>query len=164
MGFNSAFKGLRRALRWVFPVVFVQYKQYNVLSSQNTTVNTVVFWLLNTLYCLDWEGACPLWAISMTFLFKKDNRIVRHHHHNHHHVHEWLGVFPVPGSSKCNWSLHLFLGRPMFLSPFGLYCNACFRILFVSILCTCCSHFSWYCFISFTIFSARVFSLIHWFF
>ena len=134
MGFNSGFKGL---------------------SSQNRTVFTVVFWLLNTLYCLDWEGACPLWAISMTFLFKKDNRIVRHHHHNHHHVHEWLGVFPVPGSSKCNWSLHLFLGRPMFLSPFGLYCNACFRILFVSILCTCCSHFSWYCFISFTIFCAR---------
>jgi len=34
----------------------------------------------------------------------------------------------------------------------------------VSILCTCCSHFSWYCFISFTIYSAPVFSLIHWFF
>jgi hypothetical protein len=28
----------------------------------------------------------------------------------------------------------------------------------------CCNHFSWYCFISFTIFSAPVFSLIHWFF
>jgi len=72
----------------------------------------------------------------------------RHHHHNH--VHEGLGVFRVPWSSKWNWSLHLFLGRPMFLRPFGLYCNACFSILFVSILCTCCSHFSWYCFISFT--------------
>ena len=34
----------------------------------------------------------------------------------------------------------------------------------MSILCTCCSHFSWYCFISFTIFFAPVFSLIHWFF
>ena len=34
----------------------------------------------------------------------------------------------------------------------------------MSILCTCCSHFSWYCFTSFTIFSAPVFSLIHWFF
>jgi hypothetical protein len=33
----------------------------------------------------------------------------------------------------------------MFLSPFGLYCSACFGILFVSILCTCCSHFFWYC-------------------
>ena len=32
----------------------------------------------------------------------------------------------------------------------------------MSILCTCCSHFSWYCFISFTILCA--FFLIHWFF
>jgi len=31
-------------------------------------------------------------------------------------------------------SLHLFLGRPLFLSPFGLYCNACCVIPFVSIL------------------------------
>ena len=60
-------------------------------------------------------------------------------------------MFPVPWSSKWNWSLHLFLGRPMFLRPFGLYCNACFGNLFVSILCTCCSHFSWYCFIFFTV-------------
>jgi len=61
---------------------------------------------------------------------------------HHHHAHEGLGVFPVPWSSKWNWSLHLFLGRPTFLRPVGLYCNACFGILFVSILCTCCSHFS----------------------
>jgi len=46
----------------------------------------------------------------------------------------------------------------MCLRPFGLYCSACLGILFVSILCTCCSHFYWYCFISFTIFSAPVFS------
>jgi len=52
----------------------------------------------------------------------------------------------------------------MFLRPFGLYRNACFGILFMSILCTCCSHFFWYCFISFTIFCAPVFSLMHWFF
>jgi hypothetical protein len=52
-----------------------------------------------------------------------------------------LGVFPVPYSSRCSWSLHLFLGRPMFLRPFGWYCSACFSSLFVSILCTCCSHF-----------------------
>ena len=76
-------------------------------------------------------------------------------------------------SSSCSWRvrrvscsliLHLFLGRPMFLRPFGLYCSACFGSLFVSILCTCCSHFSWYCFISFTMFCAPVFCLIHWFF
>ena len=52
----------------------------------------------------------------------------------------------------------------MCLRPFGLYRSACLGILFVSILCMCCSHFSWYCFISFTIFTAPVFSLIHWFF
>jgi len=52
----------------------------------------------------------------------------------------------------------------MFLCPFGLYCSACFGILFVSILCTCCSHFFWYCFISSTMFCAPVFSLIHWFY
>jgi hypothetical protein len=65
-------------------------------------------------------------------------------HHHHHHVHEELGVFPVPWSSGWIWSLLLFLGRPIFLRPFGLYCSACFSILFVSILCTCCGHFFWY--------------------
>jgi len=79
------------------------------------------------------------------------------HHHHHHHVPERLGVFPVPCSSRWSWSLHLFLGRPMFLRPFGLYRSACFGIPFVSILCTCCSHFFWYCFISFTVFCAPVF-------
>ena len=73
-------------------------------------------------------------------------------------------MFPVPWSSRWSWSLHLFVGRPMFLRPFGLYFSACFGSLFVSILCTCCSHFSWYCFISFTMFCAPVFPLIHWFF
>jgi len=75
----------------------------------------------------------------------------------HNHNHEGLGVFLVPWSSRCSWSLHLFLGRPMFLCPFGLYCSSCFGILFVSIPCTCFSHFSWYCFISFTMFCAPVF-------
>ena len=50
------------------------------------------------------------------------------------------------------------------LSSFGLYCNACFGILFVSILCACCSHFSWYCFISCTMSCAPVFPLMHCFF
>ena len=49
---------------------------------------------------------------------------------------------------KCSWSLHLFLGRPTFLRPFGLYCSVCFGSLFVSTLCTCFSHFFWYCFSS----------------
>jgi len=70
--------------------------------------------------------------------------------HHHHHVREGLGVFPVLWSSRWSWSLHLFLGRPLILRPFGLYCSACFGSLFVSILCTCCCHFFWYCFISFT--------------
>ena len=86
------------------------------------------------------------------------------YHHHHHHVPEGLGMFPVPWSSRWSWSLHLFFGRPMFRRPFGLYRSACFGILFLSILCTCCSHFFWYCFISFTMFYAPVFPLIHWFF
>ena len=77
--------------------------------------------------------------------------------HHHHHVHEGLGVFPVPWSSKWSWSLHLFFGLPMFRRPLGLYCSSCFGIPFLSILCTCCSHFFWYCFISFTMFCAPVF-------
>ena len=88
-------------------------------------------------------------------------------HHHHHHVQEGLGLILFLVSSKWNWSLHLFLGRPMCLRPFGLYCSACLGILFVSILCMCCSLFSWYCFISFTIFSAPVFfpnTLVFFFF
>ena len=69
----------------------------------------------------------------------------------HHHVPEVLGVVPVPWSSRWSWSLHLFLGRPIFLRPFIWYCGACFGVLYVSILCACCSHFSWYCFVSFTV-------------
>jgi hypothetical protein len=64
---------------------------------------------------------------------------IHHHHHHHDHVREVLGVFPVPWSSRGSWSLHLFLGRPMFLRPFGLYCSACFGILSVPIPCTCCN-------------------------
>ena len=88
---------------------------------------------------------------------------IYHLHHHHHHVPEGLGVFPVPWSWRWSWSLHLFLGRPMFLRPFDLYCSACFGSLFVSILCTCCSHFFWYCFISFTMFCTPIFCLIHWY-
>ena len=83
---------------------------------------------------------------------------------HHHHVPEGLRMFPVPWSSRWSWSLHLFLGRPMFLRPFGLYCSACFGSLFVSILCTCCNHFFWYYFISFTMFCTPFFCLIHWLF
>ena len=72
-----------------------------------------------------------------------------------------VATFPGTVFSRWSWSLHLFLGRPMFLLPFGLYCSACFGSVFVSILCTCCSYFSWYCFISFTMFCAPLFCLIH---
>ena len=48
-----------------------------------------------------------------------------HHHHHHHHIVEGLGMFPVPWASRWSWSLPLFLGCPMFLRPFGLYCSAC---------------------------------------
>jgi hypothetical protein len=73
------------------------------------------------------------------------SHLYNHHHPHHHHVHEGLCMFPDPWSSRWSWSLHLFLSRPMFLLPFGLYCSAYFGSLSVSILCTCCSHFSWYC-------------------
>jgi hypothetical protein len=89
-------------------------------------------------------------------------RTLKLYHHHHHHVPEGLGVFPVPWSPRWSWSLHLFLGLPMFFRPFGLYCSACFGSLFASILCTSCSHFSWYCFISFTMFCVPVFCLMHW--
>ena len=52
----------------------------------------------------------------------------------------------------------------MFRLPSGLYFSTCLGSLFLSILCTCCSHFFWYCFISFTIFCAPIFFLIHWLF
>ena len=52
----------------------------------------------------------------------------------------------------------------MFRLPSGLYFSACLGSLFLSILCTCCSHFFWYCFISFTMFCTPDFPLIHWFF
>jgi hypothetical protein len=97
------------------------------------------------------------------FTEKKLKRKSTHLYHHHlRHVHEVLGLFPVPWSSVWCWSLHLFLGRPLFLRPFGLYCSPCFGILFVSIPCTCCSHFSWYCSVSFTMLCAPVFSPIHW--
>ena len=69
---------------------------------------------------------CELWKFITWVIF-----------HHHHHVHEGLGVFPVSWSSKWSWYLHLFFSHPMFLCPFGLYCNACFGILFVSILPAC---------------------------
>ena len=49
--------------------------------------------------------------------------IKAHYHHQQHHndVPEGLGVFPVPRSSRCSWSLHFFLGRPMFLRPFCVH-------------------------------------------
>jgi len=90
------------------------------------------------------------WYLQAEWQHKNRN----HHHHHHHHVPEGLGVLPVPWTSNWSWPLHLFFGRPMFLRPFGLYRNTCFVILFVSIHCTCCSHFFWYCFISSTMFCA----------
>ena len=52
-------------------------------------------------------------------------------YHHRHHVHEGLGVFPVPWSSKWNCSLHLFLGRPMFLPPFFVYIVALVLVLYL---------------------------------
>ena len=81
-------------------------------------------------------------------------------HHHHHHVSEGLGML------SCSLILMKLVPPPLpwssrVPSSFGLYYNACFGSLFVSIFCTCCSHFFWYCFISFTILCAPVFSLIY---
>ena len=73
----------------------------------------------------------------------------------------------ISSSSSCSLILKIKLVPPSLPRssyvprPFGLYCSACFGSLFVSILCTCCSHFFWYCFISFTMFCTPVFCLIH---
>ena len=83
---------------------------------------------------------------------------------HHHHVQEGLGLIPVPCILKMKLVPPSLPQSSYVSSSFGLNCSACLGILFVSILCMCCSHFSWYCFISFTIFSAPVFFLIHWFF
>ena len=105
-----------------------------------------------------WRCMTPLRSVPVL------SEVATFHHHHYHHVPEGLGVFPVPWSSRWSWSLHLFLGCPMFLRPFGLYCSACFGSLFVSILSTCCSHFFWYCFISFTMLCAPVSCLMQWLF
>ena len=88
-----------------------------------------------------------------------------HHHHHHHHVHEGLGVFPVPCSSRCSWSLHLFLGRPMFLRSFGWYFSACAYYLCPSSVHVVSTFPYTAFFLSFfNVFRSAVFSLIRWFF
>ena len=107
------------------------------------------------------------WSYTSTppaCLHSVDREKVYHLSPHHRHVQEVLGLIPVP----CILKMKLVppsLPRSSYVSSsFGLYCRACLSILFVSILSMCCSHFSWYCFISFTVFSAPVFSVIHWFF
>ena len=96
-----------------------------------------------------------------------------------HHSRFAQSLFLSSSSSSCSWRVRRVsnslilkmklvppsLPRLSYVpSSFGLYCSACFGSLFVSILCTCFSHFFWYCFISFTMFCTPVFCLIHWFF
>jgi len=74
----------------------------------------------------------------MFWIMPTARRLCQHHRH-HHNVPEGLGMFPAPCSSRWSWSLHLFLGRPMFLRPFGIYCSACFGSLcpsFVRVVAT----------------------------
>jgi len=92
----------------------------------------------------------------------------------------WSGklISSSSSSSSCSWKVRRVscslilkiklvppsLPRSSYIpSSFLLILYCLFGILFVSILCTCCSHIFWYCFISFTMFRAPVFSLIHWF-
>ena len=112
-----------------------------------------------------WNVYCKHRKINFFYLLNYTTPPHHHHHHHnhHHHVPEGLGMFPFPWSSRWSWSLHLFLGRLMFLRHFGLYCSAGFGSLFLSILCKWCCQFFWYCFIYFTLFCVPAFSLIHWF-
>jgi len=50
--------------------------------------------------------------VSSSFWFKQI--------YHHHHVQEGLDLIPIPWILKMKLSLHLFLGRPMCLRPFGL--------------------------------------------
>ena len=157
-------------IKWSFLAVYVSCHCYNDDYSSTWFITvTKLFghmkFFVISLFCFQVQ----IFNINITlmidiYLCNIDTYHYHHHHRHHHHVPESLGMFPIPWSSKWCWSLHLFLCRPMFLRRFGLYFSACFGSLFVSILCTCCSHFSWYCFISFTTFHAPVFCLIHWFF
>ena len=52
----------------------------------------------------------------------------------------------------------------MFRLPSGLYFSACLDSLFLSILCTCCSHFFGTVLFPLLCFVLPIFSLIHWFF
>ena len=79
---------------------------------------------------------------------------------HHHHVPEGLGML------SCSLILKMKLVPPSL--PRSSYVSSSFWFIWqclfwqsVSILCTCCSHFFWYCFISFTMFFAPVFCLIH---
>ena len=94
-------------------------------------------------------------------------------------VRAFASVLFLSSSSSCAWRVRRVscslilkmklvppsLPRSSYVpSSFWLYCSACFGSLVVSILCTCCSNFFWYCFISFTMFCAPVFCLLNWFF
>ena len=80
-------------------------------------------------------------------------------HHHHHHVPEGLGML------ACSLILKMKL-VPLSLPPSSYVSSSVWFILqclfwqSVSILCTCCSHFSWYCFISCTMFYYYCINLI----
>ena len=131
------------AIVWMFLFVCIVILYMCFSNSLNfcSSLCVLSFFMCNSLnvlvFLLPFVGTWFVVLRMFSFFFVS---IIRRHNH-HHQVPEGLGVFPVPWSSRWSWSLHLFLGRPMFLRSFGLYCSACFGSLFVSILCTCCSHF-----------------------
>jgi len=59
---------------------------------------------------------------------------------------------------------NIFPHYPIKGTIFSVWGGRVIDIPFVSILCTCCSHSSWHCLISFTMFCVPVSCLIHWFF
>jgi hypothetical protein len=65
----------------------------------------------------------------LTCQVNKIQLLHNYHHHHHHHVQEGLVLIPVPCILKMKLALHLFLGRPTCLRPFGLYCSACLGLI-----------------------------------
>ena len=118
---NSVFKERKKKFLLVF---------HNKMPTKNWSCN----FLLQSNYILE---------IKSSYIHTYIQPHTYHHHHHHHNVPEGLGMLSCSLILKMNF-VPPSLPRSMFLLPFGLYCSACFGSLFVSVLCTCCSHFSWY--------------------
>ena len=84
-----------------------------------------------------------------------------HHHHHHHRVPEGLGVFPLPDPQD---EVGPSISSSVVLCSFVLLVNIVVLVLVVCLYPSTVhvvATFFWYYFISFTMFCAPVFCLIH---